>query len=101
MAALYLVIWVSEPPPPPGLNLTRIIGPCPNVFLSRVAINKTLPAGTQSFASSVYKIKHMDADRYYQYAKIVQALILKQKYRSKMSQIITAAQKGYCHEINC
>ena len=34
------------------------------IFLLRVAINKALPVSTQSFASFVYKIKHIQAERY-------------------------------------
>ena len=33
-------------------------------FPLRVAINKALPVSTQSFASFVYKIKHIQAERY-------------------------------------
>ena len=33
-------------------------------FLFRVAINKALPVTTQSFASSIYKIKHIEVERY-------------------------------------
>ena len=32
------------------------------IFLLRVTINKALPVTTQSFASFVYKIKHIEAE---------------------------------------
>ena len=37
---------------------------CTCIFLLRVVINKALPASTQSFASFVYKIKHIEAERH-------------------------------------
>ena len=41
------------------------------IFLLRVAINKALPVSTQSFASFVYKIKHIQAE--------IHALLLKNR----------------------
>ena len=64
-------------------------------FFLRIAIKKALPVSTQSFASFVYKIKHihyMLKDMIY-CPKIVQAL--EQKCRTKVpSQLITTAQKA-------
>ena len=44
------------------------------IFLLRVAINKALLVSTQSFVSFVYKIKDIEAEKYHQIPKIVQAL---------------------------
>ena len=65
------------------------------IFLLSVATNKALPISTQSFASFVYKIKHIEAERYDLVPKNCSCFGAKMWEQSVLvpSQLINTAQK--------
>ena len=65
------------------------------VFFLHVAINKALPVSTQSFASFVYKIKHIQAEIYDLLPKNLSGFGAKIQHQSVLvpSHLITTAEK--------
>ena len=72
-----------------------------SVFFLRFAINKALSVSTQSFVSFLYKIKHIETERYYPISKNHSGFGEKMWEQSVWvsSQLITTAQKGCCYEM--